>query len=313
MDKKNEEIDKDWLMLNLKSPEADGEFERMLSCISVSENEEGKRKTKENLRILFDYERKMARQKRWGIAASVAALLAMTAGILLLISNNSLKSQLADTPSWTEITTAYGESRSVTLPDGSTLWLNNDSRLLYPDRFNDAQRQVFASGEIFADIRSDASCPFLICGNGSTTRVTGTRFNWRSYPDMECVEISLISGKVSLETKTSGKDLRLDIRPGEIVKVNFDAGSVTRRDLTEEYVNWKEKRVLFFNDMTLEQIANELRRQFSVEVVLGRDALRSQRYYASFVNDESVSDILETLGAGNGLKIRYENNIYYIE
>ncbi len=117
-------------------------------------------------------------------------------------------------PEWKEVISAYGDSKSVTLSDGSVIRLRNDSRILYPEKFTGRYRQVFASGEVYADIAKDRHHPFILSSNGVNVKVKGTKFNYRAYGDSPKVELALVEGAVEMTFDISGAEKVLNQEPG---------------------------------------------------------------------------------------------------
>lgn len=214
---------------------------------------------------------------------------------------------------WHEVTTNYGEKKSALLPDGTKIWLHNESRLLYPSAFVGKTRQVFASGEVFAEVHKDKSHPFLLSSNGVNVVVKGTTFNFRSYPEATEVELTLLEGSVDMNLLVGEKKKVISLTPGQIVKVNFLDEKISMFSTDpSKYVAWKDTRVLYFNDDTLENIIKELENEFNIRVFVTSKSLLKTRYYASFVNGETPDQIFNALNTTGMMRIKKTDNNYYI-
>jgi ferric-dicitrate binding protein FerR (iron transport regulator) len=97
---------------------------------------------------------------------------------------------------------AKGVKSTITLPEGSKIWLNADSKLSYPVAFNDKTREVYLRGEAFFDIRKNPDKPFIIHLANGTIHVLGTSFNVRAYDDEDKIETSVSTGKVAFIPKS---------------------------------------------------------------------------------------------------------------
>ncbi|MGE8591621.1 MAG: FecR family protein, partial [Alcaligenes sp.] len=130
-------------------------------------------------------------RRRFGLRMVAACALPVAAGLLAapyLFDRDEKRLNYA---------TRKGERRQVTLPDGSILHLNGDTRLAA--RFGADERQVeLTQGEAFFEVRHDASRPFVVMGGVGQVTVTGTRFNVRR--DSESLQVSVESGSVRLES-----------------------------------------------------------------------------------------------------------------
>lgn len=214
---------------------------------------------------------------------------------------------------WREESTSAGEVKLVSLPDGSRIWIHNNSRIMYPDSFVGDTRRVFTSGEIFAEIVSDPSHPFIVSSNGVNVCVKGTTFNFRSYADTKEAELTLLKGAVDMNLSVCGQTSSVSVKPGTTVKANLDNGRITQFPTDPgTYVSWKDASVIYFNDESLEYIAGELQRQFGVRIVIGSEALAKTRYYVSFFDAKSPMDIFEVLNDSGMMDITHRGDTYYI-
>ncbi len=217
---------------------------------------------------------------------------------------------------WSECVAAYGEKKSVILEDGTKIWLHNDSRIIYPDRFSGKSRQIFASGEVYAEVAKDPDRPFILSSNDVNILVKGTTFNYRSYPESPEVELTLLEGAVEMDMNISNSEKTLTVSPGQIIKADLKDGDISRLSFSPEaYESWKDGHAIYFNDESLAFIIAELQRQFSVKIIVEDSSLLKLRYYASFINCTDPVEILTSLNsASNRRKIIVEeiDGTYYI-
>src|SRR5690606_38587139 len=89
------------------------------------------------------------------------------------------------------------------LSDGSSIVLQPNSSLRYPQSFSDDTREVYLQGEALFDIAKDARRPFLVYANELVTKVLGTSFSVRAYKDEPNVIVEVRSGQVSVFSKES--------------------------------------------------------------------------------------------------------------
>ena len=138
-----------------------------------------------------------ARRKRYRIAwIAAAACVVLLAGAWFVFFNTNPGREKAIVLQ--EISTPSKTIREIKLPDGSTVRLNEGSKLEYSNAFNDQLREVTLSGEAFFDVVKDKEKPFIIHANKVNIRVLGTAFNIKSYPGEGSVETSLIRGSVEV-------------------------------------------------------------------------------------------------------------------
>lgn len=296
-----------WLMLNLKTPSADDDFTTLLKKVPHSDDLERKQRVKNRLDNLLAedrYKAKITIRGRVNVLFGLMLAAACVALIFLLGERAMFKREMGQIQSWTEASASYGEKLRVTLPDSSVIWLHNDSKIIYPDSFHGGVRQVFVSGEVYADITENPDCPFIVSCDSVNVVVTGTTFNFRAYPDNNNVELTLIDGVVELDCVTRQGKQNIHVVPGETITVDMVSGNVGKYicDLNT-YVSWNERRALYFNDKTLDDIVKDLQREFSRQIVIVDKALGRTRHFASFVNEESLEEILDALCIHSGMRV----------
>lgn len=244
------------------------------------------------------------------IAYHVAAILFVPLATIMTIM---LARPKAEPVRWTEVVVPAGETREIVLPDGTNCRLNAGSRITYPEVFSGNERHVFLDGEVFAEVTHDESRPFIIESGDLTLAVLGTTFDFKSYRDSRCAEVSLVEGAVNLSFNT-GEELReVRLSPGDIVQVDrktetFDLSHFT----TKDYAPFDENGQIYFSNLPLGDIAQDLSRIFGEKVYVEDSALADTRFIAFFNNDESLSDILSALCAGGSMKVRKHGEFYAI-
>ena len=305
-----------WLMLNLKTPLADEDFTQLLDRVPNTEDTGSKQRVKSRLDNLLAEDRGQSRNtcRKYNVV-TLSVLLSMACVAIVLLSGSiaCMKKSMCRVMSWTEVSTSYGEKREVILPDSSVIWLHNDSKIIYPDTFQDGIRQVYVNGEVYADIAKDSRRPFIVSSDSVNVVVTGTTFNFRAYPEMENIELTLLEGAVSLDCMTRQGRQTMDVIPGETITVNMNSGNVSKYICEpKNYVSWKERRALYFNDQTLENIVRDLQREFGQPIKIVDKALESTRHFASFVNDESLMEILNALCTHSGIRVEEKDDMIYI-
>jgi ferric-dicitrate binding protein FerR (iron transport regulator) len=141
---------------------------------------------------------------------SVASILAIIVIVGIFGYKNSFSKD-----SFKQIIAEKGVRKMLTLPDGTKVWLNADSRLSYdPEMTGANQRLVTLTGEAFFDVAHDKQHPFIINANKVTIKVLGTAFNVKAYPgDAKC-ETTLIRGSVEL-TINNGSKQKFILKPSE--------------------------------------------------------------------------------------------------
>ena len=185
-----------------------------------------------------------------------------------------------------------GEFSSL-LPDSTTVFLNAESRLRFPDRFvPGSERIVYLSGEAYFDVKRDPRSPFLVCLEHSAVKVTGTSFNVKAYPDDTNEATTLISGTVSMGIGTTEQWIVL--KPGE--QGYYDA---TRKTLLQQtvdvnyYTAWKDGVFAFYRQ-PLEEVMKTLGCWYLFDTHYQNEALKSILYTGKINRHASIREVLHT-------------------
>ncbi|WP_430973763.1 FecR family protein [Sunxiuqinia rutila] len=194
-----------------------------------------------------------------------------------------------------EIEAPAGSRTHFVLPDGTKVWLNQGSKLVYPKWFTGGVREVGLIGEGYFDVAPDKKKPFIVEANGMAVKAVGTSFNVRAYADNENFETTLESGKVIV--LKNGNDINsevCDMQPGDHFSFNklSNKYSITKVN-TSKYVSWKDGKLVFKDD-GLGVVADRLSRWFNVKVTIADPDLNSLSYTATFI-DESLDQVLEMM------------------
>lgn len=237
----------------------------------------------------------------------VITMLAIAASFVLGLFLHEEES--SETPvEFTEIYAKRGSSERITLPDGSIIVLKSGSSLIYPSEFRGETRKVFLSGECYASIAKNPECPFIMSTGMMNVRVTGTEFNIKSFPEDSEAEVALVEGSVQLEGRSgSSTPLQsISLTPGNVVKVDRKNGETRISEFNINNYGAEDERgnAFVFLDRRFCDIASELSRRLDVNIVIYDKVLGDKRFYSSFVNGESLEEMLATFNADGSMIIR---------
>lgn len=215
-----------------------------------------------------------------------------------------------------EIDTTYGELSTVTLPDGSTVVLNGNSKLTYSDNWDKNSREVWISGEGLFNVKHINKDPghikpserFIVHCPDMDIEVLGTTFNVRSRHNK--TNVGLVQGKIRLDyvDATSGKQ-SLIMKPGDYVQHAYKK-ALTRIVLPvpEKITKWT-KHQLLFNDATLAQISEIMTDDYGYHVDFSSPDLASLKIEGE-ISVPNVDELIETISTTLPVKItRTDKNI----
>lgn len=186
-----------------------------------------------------------------------------------------------------------GGEYSMILSDGTKVWLNAESELEFPSHFSSNTRTVTLKGEAYMEVAKDVRHPFLVQVGDAQVHVKGTRFNVRHYNDEKSINVTLVSGAVSMEEKESGKNLA-NLTPGN--QFTYDTAtakfSVTAADISSALA-W-HNGIFVFEQETVAAMAVELSRWYDIQIDVD-PSVAHQRYSGELNRSESIEPLLKVL------------------
>lgn len=203
-----------------------------------------------------------------------------------------------------EFVAAYGTRSTVTLPDGSKVWLNSGSKLKYGQDFNQDDRTVFLTGEAFFDIAVNKYKPFDVVTGQFTVRAVGTEFNVFSYKENE-FETSLEEGEtqVFLSANKKHDGPILEMKPGQRVVFDRKEEKLVLSDAdVSQFSTWRDGK-LSFRNTPIHEVIMKMERWFNVDIELKDPELLNYRYTAIFEN-ETILQALEMLSFSSPIKYK---------
>ncbi len=190
-----------------------------------------------------------------------------------------------------------GGEYTVTLSDGTVVYLNSGSELRYPVAFGAERRDVFLSGEGYFEVAKDAERPFFVNADKLKIRVYGTSFNVNTY-NIANVETVLVEGKIGIQ----GNNAEYTVKPGQLALYNREKGTMEIRDVdVRPYVAWKEHEFMFDNE-SLEEIMNTLSLWYDVDVFFQTASLKQLHFTGHLGRYEEVSHILDAISGVTQVK-----------
>ena len=186
------------------------------------------------------------------------------------------------------------ETRTVCLPDGSTVTLNHYSSLSYPEKFKSDKREVKLNGEAYFEVSKNKKHPFIVQTETIDVQVLGTHFNVDAYQNNPDVKTTLLTGSVAVSNKRNS--VRMILKPNEIAIYNKVGNKLTRQVTknAKDEISWRDGEFIFDN-LPLGEIARELSNSFDTPIHIADTSLQSYRISARFRNGEDLETILSVL------------------
>ena len=227
--------------------------------------------------------------------------------------NNFLKYEApqdkSEKPEMHTLTTPAGGFYQVELSDGTQVWLNAASSLVYPSFFDEKERVVELYGEGFFRVAHDARRPFKVKANRVVTEVLGTEFNMRTYSRKD-LHVTLLKGSVKVKEEQSQAEVV--IRPGEDAFLQADGSFEVREVDIDDYYLWT-KGYFYFDKESLVEIMSELGRWYNVEVIFRNEAVMSYKLHFLAQRDKPLDDAVKLLNMMGMAKFSVVNNTIFVD
>jgi len=216
--------------------------------------------------------------------------------------------------SYNEIYVPKGQRSHISMSDGSTIWINADSRVRFQNNYGGESRDIWLEGEAFFEVAKDISKPFYVHTSDLKLKVHGTSFNVKAYPDEDIIETTLVEGSFSFEmTEAGNRSGEVFLEPnhkalylkkeaqlvtsevGRETDVNLEPGKIIISEPVEvePVISWTDGK-LVFEDEPFEEIAVKLERKYDIEIFINSEDIKKTRY-TGVLRDVSIEQALKAI------------------
>lgn len=292
------EMKNSWVISNintdkLNQDETNHSFQSVLNKIQNSENSSENNSPKISI--------------FWRVAAAVIITVGLTSLINYIVWKEPEK-KLA----YNELSVPSGQQAQLTLADGTRIWLNSKSKLIYPGEFSSKTREVILEGEGYFQVSHNPDKPFIVKTSHLDVKVLGTSFNITNYSDEDKISFALESGSISLLDKGT-ENSKLKLKPTDLAvfsKTTHDI-QLSKGD-ADIYKSWLKGQFKFRN-LSFEDIARRLGRNFNVQFVFVNEKIKTIKYNGSFYNYEPLHQILKIMQTNSAFRYRIVKDKVFIE
>ncbi len=281
--------------------------------ISQSEIDEAWSSIERATDIKLDLQRRKKRMRFYYISAAAAAMVAVA---ILLFNSITFATDEAGAlmeyvatgrGNYNQLTTPLGSKNHITFSDGSQIWMNSGTKIIYPAKFSDKSRNIYIEGEAYLNIAHNEAAPFIVHTKNATVRVLGTAFNVSAYAKENSTEVVLVRGKVDL---SNGKDSHVVLSPGELSSVVADEVKQPVAVDVEQYICWIDD-MLIFHDDTLKKVFSRLNAHYGVEFVLGPGV--DERKVTGKLNlKDDIDEVMRTISFTSSISYRKSNGKIWV-
>lgn len=227
------------------------------------------------------------------------------------VNNKEIKQKNSLEPKYNTLLVPYGKRAHLSLADGTLVWLNSGSKLIYPTSFDAPNREVFLEGEAIFEVTHNENKPFFVrAANNYSVRVLGTLFDVSCYAKDTKVSTALLRGKVQVAYAKKGffsnDTLQKVLKPGQITILDKKKQTIktTVQDV-EPLFSWR-KGYYEFSQEKLPLVLDKLTRYYNVDFVMNKNINSKETYSGAFKLNDDLDKVLRTLEATTGFEFVYD-------
>jgi hypothetical protein len=198
-----------------------------------------------------------------------------------------------------------GRRSSLTLVDGTKIWINSGSILEFPAAFRNDKREIKVEGEIYIEVAKDKDKPFVVNTSQIAVEVLGTRFNVSAYEDDESINVVLVEGKVEVHTGVES----VLLYPDQMASITDNIIRTEKVDVYN-YISWKDG-LMQFSSEPLHIILTRLVRYYDKKIECDTD-IRNINCTGKLVLFDNIEDVI--IAISNAIPVKYtitDNIIYF--
>lgn len=200
-----------------------------------------------------------------------------------------------------QIIVPKGRRANITFSDGTRMYVNSGTRVVYPAIFKANKREILVEGEVYLEVQKDATRPFIVKTNQMDVKVLGTAFNVCAYKEDAAASVVLVNGSVEVK---SGKRNQL-LAPNQRLELTKSETTLTHVDVFE-YICWKEN-MLLLNDRKAGEVFDRLARYYGRNVWYNEEVANIPISGKLDLRD-SMDDVVQILCQSLFLKYKTDDN-----
>jgi ferric-dicitrate binding protein FerR (iron transport regulator) len=190
----------------------------------------------------------------------------------------------------------YGKQQRLMLSDGTLVYLNSGSKLVYPANFGDGKREVFLSGEGYFEVQKDEHHPFIVQTNSIDIQVLGTKFNVSSYDDEKVAHAILVEGSVKvLKDKNIFITDEYYLHPNEGFFFSHETKDATVKNVdTDHFTSWKNG-IFQFNELTFNEVIQKVKKYYNRNIEIENNSYSNTLITGKLYLNNDIRLVIESL------------------
>jgi transmembrane sensor len=203
----------------------------------------------------------------------------------------------------------YGKRSSLTLSDGTRIWLNSGSKLVYPAKFAGKEREVYLEGQAYFSVSHSDDVPFFVHTREMKVKVLGTEFDISAYEDDHFTSAVLASGSIELSIPQQSifGAKKTKITPGTRAVFQSDQSVLKTEQVdVREFISWKDG-YLILEKAPLGDILKKLSRYYRVDITLKEEDLEKVTFSGTLHLQDDIQQVLDIVATTTSLNYKQQS------
>ncbi len=189
-----------------------------------------------------------------------------------------------------------GKRTHITLADGTKMYVNADSRVVYPPVFTEDKRVIAVEGEVYLEVAHNPDKPFIVKTKGLDVKVLGTVFNVTAYKDND-ISVVLVDGRVEVNSSAKEKMLltpsqRISLKDGIMKKEEVDV---------MKYICWKDN-IMLLDKETVSKVLDNLSRYYGIPIWYDKN-IANRKLSGKLDLCESIEEVVDIIKESASLHV----------
>lgn len=206
-----------------------------------------------------------------------------------------------------QIIVPKGKRTHIILSDGTKMYVNAASHVIYPTRFSKGQREIAVEGEVYLEVAHNPEVPFIVRTKGLEVKVLGTVFNLNAYKEND-ISVVLVNGRVEINSPSKEKMI---LNPSQ--KACLKDGVMTKEQVdVTKYICWKDN-VMILESKTLSQVLDDLSRYYGVDIEYD-NRIADRKLSGKLDLCENIEEVLDIIKTSSSLQLKEDQTGgYYLQ
>ena len=228
----------------------------------------------------------------------------------VLDSNKKQEEIKIDRSTENKLIVPYGKRTQLNLSDGTKVWLNSGSVLVFPTQFSEKTRSIeLLSGEIYLEVAHDSHKSFIVNTHDFKVKVYGTKFNISAYDDSP-KSVVLVEGSIGLQSTKGANETKLSPNEQAIV-TGIGTFNKHRVDVTT-YISWKNG-YLSFDETPMTEVLKQIGRYYNLSFNFDKDVnLQKRTCSGKIYLSDNLDNVMTTIGLLTSTRYIKQNGQIYI-